>query len=665
MRYVVCRRCLPASVVTVVVVGLWLVGLLWFPAVSRAKVRALSVAVSVHMTSSENGHRVLVVFRTEPGAACWGVVTGPRRAGPPAYPSLKLPDRWAAANGVGRWQEVISAVAPPGLWTAEVTCWADRYGKGQSAFRVPEPGLVTQSSFAGPPRDSIGGLPYPRSGAVLVPGADWLSGHGVTVYSNNRCIQHSGCASTRLGAYGWGRQSVELFSRLVNAEGWYHGIITPGGNGGAQNLWTSAPSSAFDREPNGQANPAVGDAVLFGGGAYGHVAIVEWVGWRSMGIVEQNGSASGRAVLSLSSWPTMCTAPCGPKIGGEYGLRVIGLLHAKANRSGFSSAFGYPYVYEVAFQARSGDLWSVGYDQHKAWPYRLMASTSPSVAAVGDGEFEIAFQADTGELWIVGAAGTMDTGYLMAPGTSPSITGLPNGGFEVAFQAHDRHLWTIGSDMHGDWGYPVSSGTSPSITQTAAGSGGLDYEVAFQASTGSLWTVGSNPHGDWGYPMSSGTSPSITQIPAGSGGLDYEVAFQASTGSLWTVGSNPHGDWGLSMRPGTSPSVTQTPMGTNGLNYEVAFQASNGSLWTIGYDTQGTKWDWELMSDTSPSIAYTPSLPADYYFQYEIALTSADGTMYTDAVEEQPYDARFPMKSGTSPSITGLGSGPVQFPDQP
>ena len=626
-----------------------------------AKVRAVSVTVSVHVTSSGSGHRVLVVARIGPVQVCWGGLAPPPRASGPAYAGVTLPQRSTAADGAARWRLVISAVAPPGLWTATVTCSAGRYRTRTSRFRVPEPGQVTQSSFGKPPRDSIGGFGYPRFGAVLVPGADWLSGHGVTVYSNNRCARHWACASGQLGAYGWGRQSVELFERFMNTEGWYHGIITPGGNGGAQNLWTSAPSSAFEKYPNGHVGlPVPGDAVIFGGGAYGHVAIVEWSGFGYVGIVEQNGSASGRAVLPLSGINIDAALNNSDgTLGGEDGLRVIGILHATANPYQFLGPAAH--VYELAFQARSGDLWSSGYDDHRAWTYRMMADSSPSIAAIAGGGYEIAFQADTGHLWLVGTAGTVDTGRLIAQGTSPSITALPDGGFEVAFQASDGHMWTIGSDMHGDWGYPVRSGTSPSITETPNGANGLNYEVAFQASSGNLSSVGSDMHGDWGVQMATGTSPSVTQAPAGSNGLDYEVAFQASGGNLWSVGSDMHGDWGFQMRTGTSPSITQTPTGSNGLTYEVAFQASSGSLWTVGYDSQGTNWNQVMMGDTSPSIAHTPMIPSDVPPQYELAVTDPDGYVLRGGADDYYNEPAPTLRSQTSPSITGRGSGPTQL----
>jgi hypothetical protein len=206
-----------------------------------------------------------------------------------------------------------------------------------------------------------------------------------------------------------------------------------------------------------------------------------------------------------------------------------------------------PAGYEVAFQANTTDLWTVGEDPHGDWRLGMMPGTSPSIAALPGGGYVVAFQANTGNLWTIGADNHGDWRLGMMPGTSPSITVLPGGGYEVAFQANTTNLWTVGADNHGDWGLGMMMGTSPNITALPGGG----YEVAFQANTTNLWTVGADNHGDWGLGMMAGTSPSIVAMPGGG----YEVAFQANTTTLWTVGADNHGDWGLGMMIGTSPSM--------------------------------------------------------------------------------------------------------------
>src|SRR5436309_9477363 len=88
---------------------------------------------------------------------------------------------------------------------------------------------------------------------------------------------------------------------------------------------------------------------------------------------------------------------------------------------------------------------------------------------------EVAFQANTGNLWTVVADNHGDWGLGMMAGTSPTIVALPGGGYEVAFQANTGNLWTVGADNHGDWELGMMAGTSPTIV--ALPSGG--YEVAF------------------------------------------------------------------------------------------------------------------------------------------------------------------------------------------
>jgi hypothetical protein len=246
-------------------------------------------------------------------------------------------------------------------------------------------------------------------------------------------------------------------------------------------------------------------------------------------------------------------------------------------------------TYEVAFQANTTSLWTVGRDGHGDWSLGMMPGTSPVIATLSTGGYIVAFQANTGILWTTGSLGTRNWGLGMAAGTSPSVTALPGGGFEIAFQANTGSLWTVGTDPHGDWGLGMAAGTSPSITTLSSGS----YEVAVQANTTSLWTVGADNHGAWNLGMASGTSPAITGLSNGG----YEVAFQANTTSLWTVGTDPHGAWNLGMRAGSSPAITALPNG----GYEVAFQANTSRLWTVGTDPHGD-WDLGMRTGTNPAI---------------------------------------------------------------
>ena len=63
----------------------------------------------------------------------------------------------------------------------------------------------------------------------------------------------------------------------------------------------------------------------------------------------------------------------------------------------------------------------------------------------------MAFQANTGNLWTVGGDNHGDWGLGMMKRTNPSIAALATGGYEVAFEANTSYLWTVGADNHGDW----------------------------------------------------------------------------------------------------------------------------------------------------------------------------------------------------------------------
>ncbi len=186
----------------------------------------------------------------------------------------------------------------------------------------------------------------------------------------------------------------------------------------------------------------------------------------------------------------------------DLGQRAIG--EALADAMQFLRDPGF----EVAFEANTNNLWTVGSDDHGDWQLGMMAGTSPSITRLANGGYEVAFQANTGSLWTVGPDGATDWQLGMMVGTSPSIAALPNGGYEVAFEANTGNLWTVGSDNHGDWRLGMMVGTSPSIA--ALPNGG--YEVAFQANTSNLWTVGSDGSGgDSHLGMNTLTSPAISR----------------------------------------------------------------------------------------------------------------------------------------------------------
>ena len=55
----------------------------------------------------------------------------------------------------------------------------------------------------------------------------------------------------------------------------------------------------------------------------------------------------------------------------------------------------------------------------------MMSGTNPSITALTGGGFEVAFQANTTSLWTVGDGGDKDWGLGMMKGTSPAIAPCP------------------------------------------------------------------------------------------------------------------------------------------------------------------------------------------------------------------------------------------------
>jgi hypothetical protein len=176
-------------------------------------------------------------------------------------------------------------------------------------------------------------------GAVLVKGSAWhipgavgstCNGRsvkwpcGVDVHSNN----WSGwplspdTAFGPFGSYKW--QCVELIERFVNLAGFYKGIIPAPGN--AQSMYGSADSHFFVKHPNGSGyRPVPGDIVVYRGGGFGHISIVESDDRKTVVVLEQNvKDENGRGVNTFQG-KTLLPDPT------WAGFSVIGFLHAKAN----------------------------------------------------------------------------------------------------------------------------------------------------------------------------------------------------------------------------------------------------------------------------------------------------------------------------------------------
>jgi len=281
---------------------------------------------------------------------------------------------------------------------------------GRFAALVPAPLLLAGMATLLP----AGTASATAAVAPEISGAAWLSGQGVNVCypAGTPCI-----GTTAFGAEGannW--QCEELAARLWTTRGWYSGGWTED----AYQLYGGLSASQVTDHPNnGSYVPVPGDLIIhnaYDGFAFaaGHVAVVDSVdpGTLTVNAVEENVSPAyetspGRATYTFAGghWTRQGTS-----------ASPIGFVHANAD------PFSGTGSYEVAFQANTGNLWTVGSDNHGDTKLGMMAGTSPSIAAVG-GSYEVAFQANTGNLWTVGSDNHGDWNLGMRAGTSPSIAG--------------------------------------------------------------------------------------------------------------------------------------------------------------------------------------------------------------------------------------------------
>ncbi|HXW45694.1 MAG TPA: CHAP domain-containing protein [Streptosporangiaceae bacterium] len=253
--------------------------------------------------------------------------------------------------------------------------------------------------------------------------------------------------------------------------------------------------------------PVPGDVVSMWGAnqdPLGHTGVVSEVSVNSSGTgaityLDENGSllggeSVGQDTINVNDWVWSVDW------GAPYDYNQFDF-----SEQGTGTATGGS---EVAFQANTGDLWTVGSVNHGSWGIAMMAGTSPSIAEASNGSYEVAFQASNGNLTLAGSAGTSYLGLGMMAGTSPAITALSNGSYEVTFQANTGDLYTYSPATGATHlGLGLMAGTSPAITALSNGS----YEVTFQANTGDLYTYSpATGATNLALGMMSGTSPAIT-----------------------------------------------------------------------------------------------------------------------------------------------------------
>ncbi|HVA92838.1 MAG TPA: CHAP domain-containing protein, partial [Chloroflexota bacterium] len=171
----------------------------------------------------------------------------------------------------------------------------------------------------------------PQSGSLCCHCPAWGAGwgkvlthlDGIPVFSNAANIDN-GCDGTSGTLY----QCVELVQRYYTLRWGYPAIW--GGVGAAADMRSHHPSDILFIPNGGSQGPREGDAVLFYGGAFGHVALVRHVDRRLgvLDVVEENWSPTGEARLTIYSDNMIAIRD------SAYGSYTIaGWLHSPLNGS--------------------------------------------------------------------------------------------------------------------------------------------------------------------------------------------------------------------------------------------------------------------------------------------------------------------------------------------
>jgi CHAP domain-containing protein/WD40 repeat protein len=197
---------------------------------------------------------------------------------------------------------------------------------------------------------------WPTWGSVLVKGSEWrvpgAAGRvcngasvtwpcGIDVHSNNwpgwpcsppgvppSCTGDWGGkwnfnSAGAYGSYKW--QCVELIERFVNLAGFYKGVL-PAPDGTASSMYSAAPSRYFAKKPNGSGyRPVPGDIVVYSGGGFGHISIVESDRAGTVTVLEQNVLGELGRGKNVFRGKTLLPDPT------WSGFSVIGFLHSPKN----------------------------------------------------------------------------------------------------------------------------------------------------------------------------------------------------------------------------------------------------------------------------------------------------------------------------------------------
>jgi len=205
-------------------------------------------------------------------------------------------------------------------------------------------------------------LPFPPAREVCCHcpawGSSWgtvlTSLDGVPVYSNAGNADN-GCVA----AYGLSYQCVELAQRYFALRWGYPAIWSS--VYGASDMREQHPAGIVFIPNGGSPGPQEGDALVFNGGAFGHVALVRRVD-RPHGrieVVEQNWSLTGEAVLSIYPDNTI-----GLRNNLPTSYIVAGWLHSPQNVSSVRAAGLRPIddgrMHPTRQTGQGGLRWTIG-----------------------------------------------------------------------------------------------------------------------------------------------------------------------------------------------------------------------------------------------------------------------------------------------------------------
>ena len=191
---------------------------------------------------------------------------------------------------------------------------------------------------------------------------------GITAFSNGNNMGQ-GCSCDGYSRF----QCVEFVKRfyykeldITRAQQWVVGV--------AENYYYSATKDVHDREGRKVANnkmlnlytnkqsmspPEQHDILVFAGGDFGHVAIIDKVTSSTVSIIEQNWSPTGKEYLPL----TVDRMTNAYEIGSRNGYTVLGWLRPQ-NRKPTGSLDGRNELNQIFGWAEDPDNLSVGIDVH-------------------------------------------------------------------------------------------------------------------------------------------------------------------------------------------------------------------------------------------------------------------------------------------------------------